>query len=109
MPGDTCHSEGGDTAEASAMSSDKENSGMGFCSEHDAVTPLLQGTADWEMWPINHILYKKLWSSEKDVEVPCECIRHRCRWGREGHEDRGIGFVPGESVFLHLQEGRKKR
>lgn len=65
------HSQGEDTAQASAMCSDKETFGMGFCFEQDAVDSLLPGTADWQMWPINHILYKKSWSSEEDVEVPC--------------------------------------
>jgi len=60
------------------------------------------------MWQINLISYKKLWSSEEAVVLPCEYIRHRPRWGREGGEDRVIGFVPGESVCLRLQEGGKK-
>lgn len=91
------------------MCSDKGNLGVGFCFEHDALASLLPGTTDGQVWPINHILYKKLWSTEEDVEVPRVCIRHRSRWGREGHGDRVIGFVLGESLFLHLQEGRKKR
>lgn len=65
-------------------------------------------TAGWQMWPINLILYKKLWSSEEAVVLPCECIKHRPGWGREGGKDRAIGFIPGGSVCLPLQEGRKK-
>lgn len=57
-------------------------------------------TAGWQMWPINLILYKKLWSSEEAVVLSCECIRHRSRWWRRIHwlYPRGISLsaVAGE-------------
>lgn len=78
------------------------------CGSSPAQWSHVVDTAGWQMWPINLILYKKSWSSEEAVVLPCECVRRRPRWGREGGEDRAVGFIPGESVCLQLQEGGKK-
>lgn len=66
--------------------------GILFCTSCCGFSPApwshRADTAGWQMWPINLILYKKLWSSEEVVALPCKCIRCCPIWGREGGEDR---------------------
>lgn len=78
------------------------------CGFSLAQWPRTGDTAGWQMWPINLILYKKLCSSEETMVLSCKCVRHGPGRGREGGEDRAVGFIPGGSVCLTLQEGRKK-